>query len=117
MKPTRSLLQDLRLHIERIDQVAAAGEETFYQSFMHQDAIIRNYEVIGEIVKRLPADLLEGRGEVNWLQIKGFRDFLAHNYDRIELVVVWGAVQALPALRAAVEAMLTILPEEDEGEG
>jgi uncharacterized protein with HEPN domain len=81
---------------------------------MHQDTIIRNYEVLGEIVKRLPDDLLASAPEASWAQLKGFRDFLAHNYDKINLKVVWDAVEQLPTLRAAVESMLADLPEDDE---
>jgi uncharacterized protein with HEPN domain len=114
MKSTKEYLQDILEHIARIQQVAAAGKQTFRESFMHQDTIIHNYEVIGEIIKRLPDSLLEHAPEVNWPQIKGFRDFLAHSYDKIEVLVVWGAVEQLPALREAVEAMLQELDGEPD---
>lgn len=68
--------------------------------------------MIGEIAKRLPAQLLQRAAQVNWTQIKGFRDFLAHNYDRVELKVVWAAVEDVPTLRAAVEAMLAALDDD-----
>jgi uncharacterized protein with HEPN domain len=84
--------------IARIEVVAAEGETIFKASFMHQDTIIRNYEVLGEIVKRLPDDLLASAPEASWAQLK----------------VVWDAVEQLPTLRAAVESMLADLPEDDE---
>lgn len=58
MKTSVEYLQDMLERIERIEQAAAAGQATFRESFIHQDAIIRNYEVIGKIAKRLPDWLL-----------------------------------------------------------
>src|SRR5258708_24957436 len=100
--------------ISRIEQVAADGKAAFERSFMHQDTIIRNYEVIGEIAKRLPETLLQTAPQVKWNALKGFGDFLAHNYDKVDLTVVWGAVEELPVLRAAVQTMLDALPPDDE---
>jgi len=100
--------------IARIEQMASAGKVAFVQSFMYQDTIIRNYEVIGEIAKRLPESLLQQTPEVPWSDLKGFRDFLSHNYDRVDLEIVWNAVQELPALRHAVETLLASLPPETD---
>lgn len=50
-----------------------------------QVAVIRAYKVIGEIVKRLPKDLLDEQPSVDWRRLIRFRDFLAHNYDRLVL--------------------------------
>lgn len=50
---------------------------------MTQFAVIRAYEVIGEIVKRLPQTFTDEYLDVNWRKLAGFRDFLAHNYDEI----------------------------------
>jgi uncharacterized protein with HEPN domain len=113
MNVTAGYLRDMLERIHRIEQVAADGEAIFYESFMHQDTIIRNYEVIGEIVKRLPEELLNGSPDINWSDVKGFRDFLAHNYDRIELLIVWGAVEQLSELKTTVEAMLFNVEENE----
>ena len=114
MNTIAKYLHDMLERISRIENVAAEGKATFDSSFMHQDTIIRNYEVLGAIVKRLPDDLLAAVPKANWAQLKGFRDFLAHNYDRVDLKVVWDAVEQLPILRAAVESMLADLPQDDE---
>lgn len=42
------------------------------------------------------------------------RDILIHRYDDVELDVIWDAIQDLPNLRVAVEAILTNLPLDDE---
>jgi len=62
-----------------------------------------------EIAKRLPNDLLEKQPQIEWKQIKGFRDFLAHNYDDVVLKIVWGAIEKLPELENAVGILLSSL--------
>lgn len=90
------------------------GREDFFADEKTQMAIIRAYEIIGEIAKRIPDDLLDQQPQAEWKQIKGFRDFLAHNYDEVIMKIVWGAVEKLPILRAAVESILKDLPTESD---
>ncbi|MBZ0308015.1 MAG: DUF86 domain-containing protein, partial [Anaerolineae bacterium] len=87
-----------------------------YADEMIQFAVIRVYEVIGEIVKRLPADLREDNPQIDWRKLAGFRDFLSHNYDEIILEFIWQVVEDLPTLREAVEAVLINLPVENDEE-
>lgn len=102
------------MYIARIEQTVQDGKVAFYANYVIQDAVIRQYEVIGEIAKRLPPDLLAQQTTIDWKSIKGFRDFLAHNYDRVDVGIIWDAVEKLPALRASVEAMLASLPDDPE---
>lgn len=71
------------------------------------------YEVVGEIVKRLPADLRQANPQIDWRKLAAFRDFLAHNYDEIILEFMWQAAEDLPVLQNAVEAVLASLPLDD----
>jgi uncharacterized protein with HEPN domain len=114
MKTIREYLSDMLDYIERIERATAEGENVFMRETLIQDAVIRQYEVIGEIAKRLPDEVLGKMVGVNWTEIKGFRDFLAHNYDRVDLDIVWGAIQKLPDLRAAVENKLVTLPPNED---
>jgi uncharacterized protein with HEPN domain len=75
--------------------------------------VVRAYEIIGEIAKRLPQALRDENPQIDWRRLMGFRDFLAHNYDEIILEFVWKAVEDLPNLRAAVEAVLVNLSSDD----
>lgn len=114
MKSVREYLQDALERIERIEKVISKGKAQFLSSDVYQDAVIRNYEVIGEIVKRLPEVLLQTAPAVPWADLKGFRDFLAHNYDRVDLEIVWSAIEQLPTLRSAVQTLLdTDSPREE----
>lgn len=51
-------LDHIAERIRRIEDCAEEGREAYMQSHVLQDAIIRNFEVIGEAVKRLSPELL-----------------------------------------------------------
>jgi uncharacterized protein with HEPN domain len=68
---------------------------------------------VGEIAKRLPIELCEANPQVNWRQLIGFRDFLAHHYEELILANIWQAVEDLPNLQSAIEEILAAL-EHDE---
>ena len=112
MRRLLEYVEDLLANIVAVERFTVDGRDAFLNDVKTQYAVIRAYEIIGEIVKRLPADLLENYPNVEWKQIAGFRDFLIHRYSAVDPEIVWGAVEKLPALRAAVEAIQKQLPED-----
>lgn len=113
MTDNRQYLLDILTYLKDIETFTADGRDVFTQDRKTHFAVIRAYEVIGEIVKRLPADLLNIQPQVEWQDIKEFRDFLAHNYERVQLDIVWGAVKKLPQLKEAIETLLKSIDDEN----
>jgi uncharacterized protein with HEPN domain len=75
-------------------------------------ALERFLEIVGEGVKRLPADLRSRYPSVPWKEIAGTRDRLSHGYDDVDHQVLWDAVQNdVPLLLVTVEQMLKELGE------
>ena len=106
----RELLQEL-------DDIAAftvEGRDAFMSDVKTQKAVIRSYEVVGEICKRLPDGLREVNPQIDWRRLITFRDFLVHNYELIGLRYVWDAVKDLPQLHAAFESLLGSLEDGEE---
>jgi uncharacterized protein with HEPN domain len=110
VKDERLYLEDILARIAMIESFTVEGREAFMTSAKTQEAVIRCFEVIGEVVKRLTPEKLADYPHIPWKQIAGFRDFLLHHYNRVDFETVWRAVQNdLPSLRAAIEAMLQAL--------
>jgi len=72
-----------------------------------QDAVIRNFEVIGEAIKRLKPETIQRYPQIPWSEIAGFRDFLIHHYEQVEPNKVWQYVEEdVPPLKLAIQEML-----------
>lgn len=72
-----------------------------------QHAVLRDLEVIGEAVKKIPAQVLARHPTVPWRRIARFRDRLAHGYFDLDLHVVWDVVETkLPHLVSEVQEIL-----------
>ncbi|MHB8628376.1 MAG: HepT-like ribonuclease domain-containing protein [Aggregatilineales bacterium] len=103
-------LADILDRIRRIEDYVSVGRSVFVNSELHQDGVIRSFEVIGEIVKRLDVTLTARYPDVEWSNFAGFRDVLIHQYDKIRLDALWDYVQEdLPPLKAAIQALFSEL--------
>ena len=65
---------------------------------MVQDAVIRNFEVIGEAAKRMPEQFRVVHAAIPWRLMAGFRDVLIHDYAGVDLERFWRIAQILPSL-------------------
>lgn len=84
-----------------LQYVENLSEEDFYGNRLVQDAVIRNYEIIGEAAKNLSPEFTALHPEINWHGMAGFRDILIYRYFGVDLEQVWAVTQknALSDLR------------------
>lgn len=54
-----------------------------------QSAILYQVAIMGEATKRLSREFREQHPESPWDDIAGMRDVVSHQYDRIDLDIVW----------------------------
>jgi len=83
---------------------AGKTPEQFLADTQCQDAVIRRLEVIGEAVRRISDQTRAAFPKVPWKDMVAMRNVMIHEYDDVDLTVVWDTVQAhLPALVAELE--------------
>lgn len=58
--------------------------DEFVANSMVIDAVIRNFEIIGEAANRLPDELKDENSTIDWFRIRGFRNRIVHQYFGID---------------------------------
>ena len=103
----RLFLQHMLAAIDDIALFTTGGKAEFLADRKTQSAVVRQLEIIGEVVKNLSPALTAGEPGVPWRLIAGARDRLIHAYFSVNLDAVWAMVeQDLPTLRLHVQRML-----------
>lgn len=75
------------------------------------DAVLRNFEVIGEAAKRVPPEVRDKHPEIEWRKIGALRDVLIPETFSIDHAILWDLVKSkAPALLEQVRGILTKEP-------
>ena|SRR5271157_1830303 len=103
-------LEDIISCVYKIEKYSKGKSfEEFNQDDMAVDAVIRNFEVIGEAVKNIPKDITEKYTDINWMAAARFRDILIHGYFTIDKEAVWDTIQKdIPALKKGIIRVLDL---------
>jgi uncharacterized protein with HEPN domain len=84
------LLEDI---LDSADKIIRYTENITYEDFITDsktiDAVVRNYEIIGEASNRLPDEIKDSIDSVDWFRIRGFRNRIAHQYFGINYEIIW----------------------------
>jgi uncharacterized protein with HEPN domain len=107
----RTALQHLDDILEAIGNIEEDTNGISFEEFVadrrRRDAVIRNFQVIGEAIKNLPSDLRERYPDTDWKKIAGFRDVLIHVYYGIKHTILWdNATNKLPDLKKEIQYIL-----------
>lgn len=104
-------MRDFQVYVEdiidAINSIESYTKGMTYEGFVSDrktiDAVIRNFEVIGEATKHVPLAVRHEYPNVPWRDMAGMRDKLIHGYFGVQLDVVWKTVtERLPAVRPLV---------------
>jgi uncharacterized protein with HEPN domain len=90
------LLQDIEESIKKIKiYTSGMSFESFQNDDKTIDAVIRNFEIIGEAANRIPDEVKDKFNEVNWHRIRGFRNRIVHDYMGVDLEIIWEIIEEL----------------------
>ncbi len=85
--------------------------ENFKANEEKYEAVNRKFEIIGEAARRLSPEAQQQFPEIPWRLLTEMRNILIHDYDDVDLDVVWDTVQKdVPTLIARIESYLTKNP-------
>ncbi len=92
--------------------IVGMDEAGFLASALHQNAVIRCLEIVGEAANKVSPAFRDDHPEISWRQIINLRHRLIHGYAEVRLDVVWGiASRDLQPLIATLQA---VVPAEDD---
>lgn len=84
------LVEDI---IESAEKILLYANNLTFEQFSNDgktiDAVIRNFEIIGEAANRLPDEFKEKHPNIDWHRIRGFRNRIVHDYFGIDYTIVW----------------------------
>ena len=97
--------------IDRIHRyVDGMAEADFLADEKTQDAVVRNFEILGEAahnIEKLHPAFAARHAQVPWALMYTMRNRVAHGYFKVDYALVWNTIHAdLPQLRALVAALL-----------
>lgn len=98
-------LKDILDSLEKIEEYT---KDLTFDKFFHNtiviDAVIRNFEIIGEASKYLPAQMKALHKDIPWKEMAGMRDKMVHEYFGVDLDIVWKTIKdRLPELKTALK--------------
>jgi uncharacterized protein with HEPN domain len=94
------LLEDIKEAAVRIGKyINGMDYQAFLDEFKTQDAVVRNVEIIGEAVKKLPKSFTSKYTGIPWKEMAGTRDKLIHDYFGVNYDILWNiAKNELPGI-------------------
>lgn len=103
LKHILEAINNIENYIENILTVDA-----FTQSKITKDAVLRNFEIIGEATNNLENEFITQHPQIEWDKIISMRNFIIHEYFGVDLELVWETIKKdLPILKKEIEKLLS----------
>lgn len=111
-----ALLLDMMFAAQNaIKFVSGLDEARFIASDLHQNAVIRALEIVGEAASKVSASFQAECPEIPWRDIIGLRHWLIHGYADVRLELVWIVVRdRLPPL---IASLTPLIPPDHPADG
>jgi uncharacterized protein with HEPN domain len=81
--------------------------EVFFENSMIHDAVIRQFEIIGEATNNITNDFRLKYETVPWKNMIALRNKVIHGYFGVNLNIIWDAVkEELPPLKKSIDEII-----------
>lgn len=106
----RMYLEDMEMAMERIAKyIDGLSFIEFKQDYKTVDAVIRNFEVIGEASKNLPNEIKAKYPNIPWNEMYLLRNKVSHEYFGVDYEIIWDvASNYLPENKIHLQEILRI---------
>ena len=96
---------------ERAGEAMLDTKDLTYEEFIKDDKTVRatvfSISQIGELVKDLDDEFTNKYNNIMWSKIKGLRNRIVHDYDGIQLNIVWQIIKNnLPELTKDIDNII-----------
>lgn len=96
-------------------KILAYTDQVTYEDYLSndlvQDAVERQFEIIGEAARLISEEVRQQHSEIPWGLMVGLRNQLIHNYRNIDVHTMWSTIHTdLPGLIDQLEELVP--PEE-----
>ncbi len=101
-------LEDMFQSMNRIKEYLGDLDfRQFKMTYIVVDAVIRNFEIIGEASKKIPSVIQEKYPEIPWRKMYGLRNLIAHEYFGVDYEMIWEIAKAnLPKNRDDLQIII-----------
>lgn len=101
-------LEDIQLAMSRIaEYLIDYNFERFKIDYKTIDAVIRNFEIIGEASKNLDENIKEKYPEIPWMEMYYLRNKVSHEYFGVDCEIIWDvAINYLPENKIQIDKII-----------
>jgi uncharacterized protein with HEPN domain len=101
-------LADIENALAKIEQYTAAlSFEQFAANQLVIDAVVRNFEIVGEAVRNIPSEVTAAHSDIPWEKMIGMRNKVIHEYFGVDEEILWKTVKEdLPVFRGQIAKIL-----------
>jgi uncharacterized protein with HEPN domain len=83
-------LRDMLNSMKRIEEyIGDSVYAEFENNFMLVDAVVRNFEIIGEAARKVTKEIQQKYPEMPWQKMYGLRNLVIHEYFGIDHEMIW----------------------------
>ena len=105
---TKIFLLHILESIEKLEEITkTTSKEEFLKNWIIQDAILKNFIVIGEAVANIDEEIKQHYSTINWRGAKSMRNFIVHEYFSVDLNFVWETIlETIPKFKKDISTII-----------